>query len=869
MRRGYVFIPVSIILICTIFSGGCSRRPTRGLMQEPVAAPPAAVEQGGQEESFGTTLTRHLSLPPEQQEDLHAKAVAHLKDVRKFQWESYQARDSKLRYHFYQGVYIDRDTWGVGLGNSIHDLQQACKLDPSYAEAWGLLGHFYASAGDPYKGRESLDRARLAIIARNQTDRPVDREVQLEIFRNRAWVLRDLGLWEEGLDAVQEGLRFRRGDRDLVLLKGLCLAGAGRYEDAVSLAVRMKPFEYPKFDLFHIGSSQQTSDYANRWIKSQAALAVGDYAQARHVLGGLESYPYRWYMPHQNRFFRDVGLAAELVDDPEAATYYAIALISDPYYGFFPYMAGNLLPLVQDVPDPYLPYFTSFGGRFYLGGSLLSYAARQMNMMSLSVFEMQRSQAAWRALQALNIAERRNIRPDVVRALRGRVYFSQDELALARQDLTAASEAFRKEGRPDAGTSLLMGLLEMNEGRYQEAVPQLQEAVLTDPELAVGWRSLGVSLARLNRADQAAQAMDQALELEPRSVSGLYNRGLLHLQNQDFVRAGACLERAYQLDPENHEVQRLLRTWLPSVGFHEIVTTTFMTRAELEALGLPEGDVRGDSLKVLNAHHGRELLLRTSLVPSFVDTARRNLNSGAAAPVRLFQLGHVFLPSGTKPAEVRHEKERLLPQEPWLLQIGLAGGGLDDGMGGVPGDIEELKGLLGGVAGLLRVPLALEPGGDQPFLSPAVQWTIRDGEGRAVGWAGRLAPAVAEALELDHDAAILELDLGGADLTAAEVSYAAFSRYPAVKRDLSLLVPSHVTYEQVQAVATQAGGELVESLELFDIYKGKGVEDGHAAYGIRLKFRSAKANLKGKTVDGALQRITGALSDELGVRQRV
>ncbi len=319
----------------------------------------------------------------------------------------------------------------------------------------------------------------------------------------------------------------------------------------------------------------------------------------------------------------------------------------------------------------------------------------------------------------------------------------------------------------------------------------------------------------------------------------------------------------------HHEVQRLLRSWLPSVGFNEIVTTTFMTRAELEALGLPEGDVRGDSLKVLNAHHGRELLLRTSLVPSFVDTARRNLNSGAAAPVRLFQLGHVFLPSGAKPAEVRHEKERLLPEEPWLLQIGLAGGGLADGMGGVPGDIDELKGLLDSVANLLRVSLTLEPGGEQPFLSPAVQWTIRDGEGRMAGWAGRLLPAVAEALELDHDAAILELDLGGADLKAADVSYRAFSRYPAVKRDLSLLVPSHVTFEQVQSVAAKVGGELVETLELFDIYKGKGVEDGHAAYGIRLKFRSAKANLKGKTVDGALQRITVALSDELGVRQRV
>ena len=64
----------------------------------------------------------------------------------------------------------------------------------------------------------------------------------LAIYRERAWALRDLARWDEGLAAVEEGLEFKHGDHDLVLIKGLLLAGAGRYSEAVSLAVRMPPF---------------------------------------------------------------------------------------------------------------------------------------------------------------------------------------------------------------------------------------------------------------------------------------------------------------------------------------------------------------------------------------------------------------------------------------------------------------------------------------------------------------------------------------------------------------------------------------------------------------------------------------------------
>ena len=317
-----------------------------------------------------------------------------------------------------------------------------------------------------------------------------------------------------------------------------------------------------------------------------------------------------------------------------------------------------------------------------------------------------------------------------------------------------------------------------------------------------------------------------------------------------------------------HEVTRMLRSWLPAVGYHEIVTSSFMARADVDALGLADDDVRRECLPVLNPHHGGETLLRTSLVPGFVDVARRNLNAGAAAPLRLFQIGRVFWPAGEKPAEVRHEQERLLPEEPWLLQIGIAGGGGDTGLGGVPSDLEELKGLVGQLSDLLRVKLDLAPAAPEVFLVPGLQWELLDGHGERVGVAGRLLTETAANLDLDHAVALLELNLGRLDLTPIPVRYEHFARFPAVKRDLSLLVPDRVTFLQVQSAIRKSGGDLLESLELFDIYAGKGIVDGVSAYGIRLKFRSAKGNLKGKTVDGAVKRILADLSEQLEVQQR-
>ncbi len=126
-------------------------------------------------------------------------------------------------------------------------------------------------------------------------------------------------------------------------------------------------------------------------------------------------------------------------------------------------------------------------------------------------------------------------------------------------ELVAARKSFQEQGEVDGGTSLLIGLLEMSDGHNEQAIILLTEAVEADDSLAAGWRTLGVLHVRAGESDLTEVAMNKALQLEPNSLSGLYNRGLLRLQDKRFVEAVADLEKAWKMDPENHEVQRVLQ----------------------------------------------------------------------------------------------------------------------------------------------------------------------------------------------------------------------------------------------------------------------------------------------------------------------
>ena len=315
------------------------------------------------------------------------------------------------------------------------------------------------------------------------------------------------------------------------------------------------------------------------------------------------------------------------------------------------------------------------------------------------------------------------------------------------------------------------------------------------------------------------------------------------------------------------EVLVRARTWFADCGFHELVTSSFLSPGDLQKLGLAEDDIRQQTLSVINPHHGGNTQLRTSLLPSLLDVARRNLNAGAPAPVRFFQLNRTFWPGGKSAAEGKHDSEKLLPQEPLFLQFAVAG--LESrGLGGMPEDLLEIKGTLNSLSEILRVELRPEPGDSEPWLAPGNQWRILDSEGRQVGSAGRVSSSVLAQFDLDVPVAVAEINLDKTDLTPRNVKFQPFSRFPGVKRDLSLLVPGGVTYQEIEEVVRESGGALLVGVDLFDVYRGKGVPAGLGAYGIRLKFRSDKGNLKGKAVDQAISGILKDLAGRLKIEPR-
>ncbi len=310
-----------------------------------------------------------------------------------------------------------------------------------------------------------------------------------------------------------------------------------------------------------------------------------------------------------------------------------------------------------------------------------------------------------------------------------------------------------------------------------------------------------------------------------------------------------------------------LRRYLVAAGYHEIVTSSFGSADDPDKLGLSATDPRRKMLSVMNPRQGGETLLRTSLLPSLLDVARRNVNAQAAVPLRFFQLNRVYLPALEHGRRSGHPDEGLLPAEPLMLQIGVIGVTAPS-RGGVPGGFMELKTALRNLRHLLRLHLGLSASAAQPWLDPAVQMAIVDDQENNIGAMGMVAPSVLREFDIQQPVAVAEVRLDGMALTPAPLRYRPFSRFPAVKRDLSLLVPRGVTYRQVAETIKEAAGPLLAGLELFDVFQGAGLPEGTSAYGIRLKFLSAKGNLKGKAVDKAIDEVLKALAGRYEIKPR-
>ena len=461
-------------------------------------------------------------------------------------------------------------------------LNQAVGLDPTHAGAWFKLGAYTKDIGDLEAARRAF--AMVAQAVPNDPSVVQPESVLLEAAKQQAWCCRGLGYRDEGLSLMDE-IRSTNGLRDLEakIVYGLLLADAGRFQEAYNLSMSIGPVEIPDIGMFTSGLNTIRTDYVRCWIQAMAWIGIGEPKMARHVLRGFHLSDK--LIPYEQEYWSDFGLVCELgneVEDSRLAYAFGVR-VKKPLLPFVNWDAFSTQPVILEQPHILVTCFTAYETRL-LGGSLFTLGAQLLTECAQAKDDVARLVRGAKAVNTLSTCIRRNIRPVLALALRGRARYYMGDFAAAETDLRSAGGQLRSEGRGDAGTELVLGTVLVQDQRCDEAVEYLNGAIELDPTMAGAWRTLGVAHATLGNHDEAEEAFDRALELDPESSLGWHNRGIYHASREHWVQAMTDLGVAVRLAPWNEEALDLLQT-----------VTLEMRDAELGEAALG-ATVRADSL---------------------------------------------------------------------------------------------------------------------------------------------------------------------------------------------------------------------------------------------------------------------------------
>lgn len=327
--------------------------------------------------------------------------------------------------------------------------------------------------------------------------------------------------------------------------------------------------------------------------------------------------------------------------------------------------------------------------------------------------------------------------------------------------------------------------------------------------------------------------------------------------------------------------RRRIATALVGAGLTEVVSYPFVGDADFEAMGLSADDPRRTTVRLANPLSDEEPSMQTTLLPTVLRTAERNVGRGAA-DLAIFQTGLVFLPRpDAKPAPLPSVAQRpsdeeiqalndALPDQPLHLAVVLTGSRTPSGWWG--------KGRPAGWADAVQVARTVADAvGVEPVLRNVELAPWHPGrcaevsvDGKVVGHAGELHPKVCQAFGLPARSSAVELDLE-ALMAAAPSSIVAdpFSSYPVAKEDVALIVPADASAADVQAALAEGAGELLESIRLFDVYTGEQIGEGKKSLAFALRFRAPDRTLTETEVAAARQAAVQVTVDRFGAVQRV
>lgn len=297
-------------------------------------------------------------------------------------------------------------------------------------------------------------------------------------------------------------------------------------------------------------------------------------------------------------------------------------------------------------------------------------------------------------------------------------------------------------------------------------------------------------------------------------------------------------------------VEEVARDIAEFCGFSQGMTYSFESPKVFDKLMTPADSPLRQTVEIMNPLGEDYSIMRTTSLNGMLTSLATNYNR-RNKNVRLYELGNVYIPKALPLTE--------LPEERMQFTLGMYGDGDFFSMKGVVEEFFEKVGL--------HKKETYDPNAGKPYLHPGRQANIiYDGE--VVGYLGELHPDVADAYGIGARAYVAVIDMPEiVERASFDRKYTGIARFPAVTRDISMVMPKDILVGQVEEVIEKKGGAYLESYALFDLYEGAQIKEGYKSVAYSIVFRAKDKTLEDSEVSESMDRILKAL-EGMGIELR-
>ena len=285
-------------------------------------------------------------------------------------------------------------------------------------------------------------------------------------------------------------------------------------------------------------------------------------------------------------------------------------------------------------------------------------------------------------------------------------------------------------------------------------------------------------------------------------------------------------------------------------GFSQAMTYSFESPKCFDKLLIPQGDKLRETVTISNPLGEDFSVMRTTPLNGMLTSLSTNYNR-RNKDVRLYEIGNIYLPKALPLTE--------LPDERTQFTLGMYGDGDFFDMKGV---VEEFLYKVG-----MRKNIRYNKESGKPFLHPGRQANI-EYAGKVIGYIGEVHPRVLKNYSIGERAYVAVIDMPEIlDMTTFDRKYDGIAKYPAVTRDISMVVPKDIEVGKIEEIIKKKGGNLVESINLFDIYEGSQIKEGYKSIAYSVVYRAKDRTLADTEVQNSMDNILTALK-EIGIELR-